>query len=265
MSQCILFDAWVPGLPYQHHPGTSHRGALPQQSVADLGLHCCCLYQTSVRIRQPATYDRHFGYSSMGVSRAGAHKTYQRDTQRRLTVWLRERFSRVGVPVAWSAFEDRPMRCPHLCRALRAMLARNAACERAAFRHRQVRTIARMARMFKTLRQENETVLRLKGVCPGHRLQAGPSSGSPRLRRRAVQSKRTCVVGCPIPRSLGVSVVGWVKVAQVGPASHGVGRGGGSLLVPLAGHLRCTSQLEAMSVDCQREPIGGGSEHTWQG
>lgn len=38
---------------------------------------------------------------------------------------------------------------------------------------KKVRTIARMARMFKTLRQENETVLRLKGVCPGHRLQAG--------------------------------------------------------------------------------------------
>lgn len=38
---------------------------------------------------------------------------------------------------------------------------------------KKVRTIARMARMFKTLRQENETVLRLKGVCPGHRLEAG--------------------------------------------------------------------------------------------
>lgn len=38
---------------------------------------------------------------------------------------------------------------------------------------KKVRSVARMARMFKTLRQENETVLRLKGVCPGHRLQAG--------------------------------------------------------------------------------------------
>lgn len=38
---------------------------------------------------------------------------------------------------------------------------------------KKVRTIARMARMFKTLRQENETVLRLKGVCPGHRLAPG--------------------------------------------------------------------------------------------
>jgi len=36
-----------------------------------------------------------------------------------------------------------------------------------------VRTIARMARMFKTLRQENESVIRLKGVCPGHRLPPG--------------------------------------------------------------------------------------------
>ena len=32
---------------------------------------------------------------------------------------------------------------------------------------KKVRSIARMARMFKTLRQENETVVRLKGVCPG--------------------------------------------------------------------------------------------------
>ena len=30
-----------------------------------------------------------------------------------------------------------------------------------------------MARMFKTLRQENEAVIRLKGVCPGHRLPPG--------------------------------------------------------------------------------------------
>eukprot|EP00931_Biecheleriopsis_adriatica_P122834 TRINITY_DN97876_c0_g1_i1.p1 TRINITY_DN97876_c0_g1~~TRINITY_DN97876_c0_g1_i1.p1 ORF type:complete len:556 (+),score=147.13 TRINITY_DN97876_c0_g1_i1:101-1768(+) len=38
---------------------------------------------------------------------------------------------------------------------------------------KKVRTIARMARMFKTLRQENETVVRLKGVCPGHKLAPG--------------------------------------------------------------------------------------------
>lgn len=38
---------------------------------------------------------------------------------------------------------------------------------------RKVRTIGRMARMFKTLRQENETVIRLKGVCPGHKLAPG--------------------------------------------------------------------------------------------
>ena len=38
---------------------------------------------------------------------------------------------------------------------------------------KKVRTIARMARMFKTLRQENESVIRLKGVCPGHRLPPG--------------------------------------------------------------------------------------------
>mmetsp|Transcript_62725 Transcript_62725/g.118710 ORF Transcript_62725/g.118710 Transcript_62725/m.118710 type:complete len:574 (-) Transcript_62725:151-1872(-) len=38
---------------------------------------------------------------------------------------------------------------------------------------KKVRTIARMARMFKTLRQENETVIRLKGVCPGHKLAPG--------------------------------------------------------------------------------------------
>lgn len=38
---------------------------------------------------------------------------------------------------------------------------------------KKVRTIARMARMFKTKRQENETVLRLGGACLGHRLEAG--------------------------------------------------------------------------------------------
>eukprot|EP00405_Crypthecodinium_cohnii_P013034 CAMPEP_0206429268 /NCGR_PEP_ID=MMETSP0324_2-20121206/6136_1 /ASSEMBLY_ACC=CAM_ASM_000836 /TAXON_ID=2866 /ORGANISM="Crypthecodinium cohnii, Strain Seligo" /LENGTH=502 /DNA_ID=CAMNT_0053894909 /DNA_START=358 /DNA_END=1867 /DNA_ORIENTATION=+ len=38
---------------------------------------------------------------------------------------------------------------------------------------RKVRSIARMARMFKTLRQENETIIRLKGVCPGHKLAPG--------------------------------------------------------------------------------------------
>mmetsp|Transcript_124433 Transcript_124433/g.244053 ORF Transcript_124433/g.244053 Transcript_124433/m.244053 type:complete len:558 (-) Transcript_124433:134-1807(-) len=38
---------------------------------------------------------------------------------------------------------------------------------------KKVRTIARMARMFKTLRQENETIIRLKGMCPGHKLAPG--------------------------------------------------------------------------------------------
>lgn len=38
---------------------------------------------------------------------------------------------------------------------------------------KKVRTVGRIARMWKTLRQENETVIRLKGVCPGHRLKPG--------------------------------------------------------------------------------------------
>merc|ERR1712048_1038892 len=38
---------------------------------------------------------------------------------------------------------------------------------------KKVITVARMTRMFKTLRQENETVIRLKGVCPGHKLKPG--------------------------------------------------------------------------------------------
>jgi len=38
---------------------------------------------------------------------------------------------------------------------------------------KKVRAMAKMARMFKTLRQENETVIRLKGVCPGHKLSPG--------------------------------------------------------------------------------------------
>eukprot|EP00929_Paragymnodinium_shiwhaense_P118865 TRINITY_DN90764_c0_g1_i1.p1 TRINITY_DN90764_c0_g1~~TRINITY_DN90764_c0_g1_i1.p1 ORF type:complete len:585 (-),score=151.86 TRINITY_DN90764_c0_g1_i1:187-1941(-) len=37
----------------------------------------------------------------------------------------------------------------------------------------KVRTIAKMARMFKTKRQENETVLRLKGACIGDKLNPG--------------------------------------------------------------------------------------------
>lgn len=38
---------------------------------------------------------------------------------------------------------------------------------------RKVRVVGRMARMFKTLRDNNEKILKLKGVCPGHRLQPG--------------------------------------------------------------------------------------------
>jgi len=38
---------------------------------------------------------------------------------------------------------------------------------------KKVRTIGRMARMMKTLRQENETIVQLKGVCPGHKLKPG--------------------------------------------------------------------------------------------
>ncbi|CAE8637314.1 unnamed protein product, partial [Polarella glacialis] len=38
---------------------------------------------------------------------------------------------------------------------------------------KKVRSIARMARMFKTLREENEMVIKLKGVCPGHKLAPG--------------------------------------------------------------------------------------------
>merc|ERR1711920_152560 len=38
---------------------------------------------------------------------------------------------------------------------------------------RKIRSVARMSRMFKVLRQENETVIRLKGVCPGHKLKPG--------------------------------------------------------------------------------------------
>jgi len=45
--------------------------------------------------------------------------------------------------------------------------------ERRAKLRKKVRTVARLARMFKTLRQENETVIRLKGVCPGHKLAPG--------------------------------------------------------------------------------------------
>jgi hypothetical protein len=37
----------------------------------------------------------------------------------------------------------------------------------------KIRTVARMARMFKTLREENETIIRLKGVCPANKLAPG--------------------------------------------------------------------------------------------
>mmetsp|Transcript_53619 Transcript_53619/g.149173 ORF Transcript_53619/g.149173 Transcript_53619/m.149173 type:complete len:567 (-) Transcript_53619:131-1831(-) len=38
---------------------------------------------------------------------------------------------------------------------------------------KKVRAIARMARVFKTLREENQLIVKLKGVCPGHRLKPG--------------------------------------------------------------------------------------------
>lgn len=38
---------------------------------------------------------------------------------------------------------------------------------------RKVKSIGRLARMFKTLREENEQIIKLKGICPGHRLQPG--------------------------------------------------------------------------------------------
>merc|ERR1712032_1773933 len=38
---------------------------------------------------------------------------------------------------------------------------------------KKVRTVAKMARMLKTLRQENETIVQLKGICPGHKLKPG--------------------------------------------------------------------------------------------
>merc|ERR1712050_547911 len=38
---------------------------------------------------------------------------------------------------------------------------------------KKVKAIARMARMFKTLREENQMIIRLKGVCPGHKIPAG--------------------------------------------------------------------------------------------
>jgi len=38
---------------------------------------------------------------------------------------------------------------------------------------RKVRTVARMARMFKTLREEHETVVKLKGLCPANRIKPG--------------------------------------------------------------------------------------------
>merc|ERR1712167_464851 len=42
---------------------------------------------------------------------------------------------------------------------------------------RKVRTVAKMQRMFKTLRQQNEAVLKLGGMCPGHKLQPSLLAG----------------------------------------------------------------------------------------
>merc|ERR1719199_1757515 len=38
---------------------------------------------------------------------------------------------------------------------------------------KKVRTVGRMCRLFKTIRQEHEIIVRLKGVCPGHKLAPG--------------------------------------------------------------------------------------------
>merc|ERR1719473_884549 len=37
----------------------------------------------------------------------------------------------------------------------------------------KVRTVARMQRMFKAVRQNHEGIVRLNGLCPGHRLNPG--------------------------------------------------------------------------------------------
>ncbi|KAF4662390.1 Serine/threonine-protein phosphatase 2B catalytic subunit alpha [Perkinsus olseni] len=45
--------------------------------------------------------------------------------------------------------------------------------ERADRLRKKIKTVSRMMLMFKTLREENETIISLKGVCPGHRLAPG--------------------------------------------------------------------------------------------
>ncbi|KAF4662391.1 Serine/threonine-protein phosphatase 2B catalytic subunit alpha [Perkinsus olseni] len=45
--------------------------------------------------------------------------------------------------------------------------------EKADRMRKKIQTVSRMMLMFKTLREENETIISLKGVCPGHRLAPG--------------------------------------------------------------------------------------------
>merc|ERR1712137_143412 len=58
---------------------------------------------------------------------------------------------------------------------------------------RKVMAVGRMARLFKTLRQENEVVLKLKGVCPGHKLKPGLLlAGKEQLSDELSQFERVC-------------------------------------------------------------------------
>eukprot|EP00928_Gymnodinium_smaydae_P080581 TRINITY_DN64249_c0_g1_i1.p1 TRINITY_DN64249_c0_g1~~TRINITY_DN64249_c0_g1_i1.p1 ORF type:complete len:550 (-),score=94.66 TRINITY_DN64249_c0_g1_i1:267-1916(-) len=52
-------------------------------------------------------------------------------------------------------------------------VARETVVRKAGALRAKVRVVARMARMFRTLREENQLVLRLKGICPGNRIPVG--------------------------------------------------------------------------------------------
>ena len=54
----------------------------------------------------------------------------------------------------------------------------------------KVMVFSRMARMLKTLREENETVLKLKGVCPGSRLKPGLLLGGKEAMVRAFEDAK---------------------------------------------------------------------------